>query len=88
MIPTMTPNNPIADPKISTIRILTNVAGVCASASAQLAPTAPTHTPQKRLERPTVTPEEKIAYESNNALSWSIIVEPILDCNRIAMITP
>lgn len=28
MIPTMTPNNPKADPKISTTRIFTNVSGV------------------------------------------------------------
>jgi len=53
---TMTPNRPIALPKISTIRILTNRAGSCASASAAPDPTMPTQIPQNRLEKPTVSP--------------------------------
>ena len=61
IMPTITPKSPRALPKISTIRILTNVDGVCASARAQPAPTTPTQIPQKRLERPTDKPDPKIA---------------------------
>ena len=43
MIPTIIPNNPKALPKISIIRILTNVSGVWASAIAQPDPVTPTH---------------------------------------------
>lgn len=57
----MTPNNPSALPKISIINILTKVLGVYESASAHPAPVTPTHTPQKRLERPTLKPAPKIA---------------------------
>jgi len=53
---TMTPNRPIALPKISTIRILTNRAGSWASARAAPDPTIPTHTPQNKFEKPTVRP--------------------------------
>lgn len=56
----MTPNRPRAEPKISTMRILTKVEGVWASAKAQPAPVTPTQIPQKRLERPTDNPEPKI----------------------------
>ena len=56
MIPTITPNKPRALPKISIIRIFTNVEGVCASAKAHPDPVTPTQTPQNKLERPTDTP--------------------------------
>ena len=42
MIPTMTPNNPNALPKISITRILTNRVEFWASESAQLLPITPT----------------------------------------------
>jgi hypothetical protein len=42
MIPTITPNKPKADPKISTTNILTNVSGVWASDIAQPDPVIPT----------------------------------------------
>ena len=58
----MTPNNPRALPKISIIRILTNVDGVYESASAAPAPVIPTHIPQTRFEIPTDNPAPKIAY--------------------------
>lgn len=60
IIPTITPKSPRALPKISMIRILTNVEGVYASAKAQPAPVTPTHTPQNKLERPTERPDPKI----------------------------
>lgn len=43
MIPTMTPNNPKALPKIYTTNILTNDYGFWASAIAQPLPETPTH---------------------------------------------
>lgn len=61
MMPIITPNSPRAEPKISMMRILTNVEGVYESARAHPAPVTPTHTPQKRLESPTESPEPKIA---------------------------
>lgn len=61
IMPTITPKRPRALPKISTIRILTKVDGVWASASAQPAPTTPTQIPQNRFERPTDKPAPKIA---------------------------
>ena len=61
MIPMMTPKRPRALPKISTIRIFTKVAGVWASAKAQPEPVTPTHTPQKRFDKPTERPEPKRA---------------------------
>jgi hypothetical protein len=61
MIPTMTPNRPRALPKISIIRILTNVEGVCESANAAPDPVTPTQIPQKRFERPTDRPAPKRA---------------------------
>jgi hypothetical protein len=61
MIPTMTPNRPKALPKISMIRILTKVDGVCESARAQPEPVIPTQTPQKRFDRPTERPAPKRA---------------------------
>ncbi len=41
-MPTIIPNNPSALPKISIIKILTKVSGVCASAIAQPDPVTPT----------------------------------------------
>lgn len=52
----MTPKSPMALPKISTIRILTKRLAFWASASAAPLPTMPTHTPQQRLQSPTVKP--------------------------------
>ena len=43
IMPTITPNRPSADAKISTTRIFTNSELLSASASAQLLPTMPTH---------------------------------------------
>ena len=57
----ITPNSPKALPKISMIRILTNVDGVWESAKAAPAPVIPTHTPHTRLEIPTESPAPKIA---------------------------
>lgn len=61
MMPMMTPKRPRALPKISMMRIFTNVEGVCASAKAHPAPVTPTHTPQNRFERPTERPAPNIA---------------------------
>ena len=58
----MSPNSPMALPKISTIRILTNRAGLAASESAAPDPTWPTQRPHTRLTRPVVTPAPNIAY--------------------------
>lgn len=55
-IATMTPNRPMALPKISTIRIFTKRLAFWASAKAAPLPTMPTQMPQKRLEKPTVRP--------------------------------
>ena len=60
-MPTITPNSPRALPKISIIRIFTNVDGVYASDNAHPAPVTPTQTPQNKLERPTERPAPKIA---------------------------
>ncbi len=57
----MTPNSPIALPKISMMRILINRDACCASASAAPEPTIPTHMPQNRLDRPHVIPAPNIA---------------------------
>lgn len=48
MMPTITPNSPSALPKISTTRILTKSEEFCASESAQLLPTIPTHILQRQ----------------------------------------
>jgi len=42
IMPTMIPKSPRAEPKISMIRILTNMRGSCASDRAQAEPTTPT----------------------------------------------
>ena len=61
MMPTMTPKSPMAEAKISMIKILTNVEGVCESARAQPDQMTPTETPQNKFERPTEIPAPKIA---------------------------
>ncbi len=62
----MTPKSPRALPKISIMRILTKVEGVCESAKAQPAPLTPTHTPQNKFERPTDNPAPKTAKDLDN----------------------
>ena len=62
MIPIITPNRPRALPKISIIKILTKVDGVCASANAAPDPVTPTQIPQQRLETPTARPPANKAY--------------------------
>lgn len=59
-MPTISPKRPIADPKISTIRTLTNNAELAASASAAPDPTIPTAIPQNKLTKPTEIPAPKI----------------------------
>ena len=56
IIPTITPNKPMALPKISTIRIFTNNAAFWASAKAAPLPIIPTQIPHAKLENPTVSP--------------------------------
>ena len=53
---TMTPKRPMAEPKISMIRILTNRELFAASARAAPEPTIPTHIPQAKFVNPTVKP--------------------------------
>ena len=67
MIPTITPKSPKALPKISIMRILTNVDGVWASANAQPAPVTPTQTPQNKFDRPTDKPAPNNATAEYNA---------------------
>lgn len=67
MIPMMSPNKPIAEPKISMTRILMKVEAFCESAIAAPAPVIPTamlkvsdqYYPQNRLESPTDIPVQK-----------------------------
>jgi hypothetical protein len=66
-MPTITPNSPSALPKISMMRILTKVEGVCASAKAQPAPVTPTQTPQNKFDRPTDSPAPNRANALNRA---------------------
>jgi hypothetical protein len=63
MMPTMTPNKPNAEPKISTTKIFTNESGFWASAIAHPLPDTPTQIlhykmfyPQSKFEMPTETP--------------------------------
>ena len=55
------PKMPNALPKICTTIIFTKREGSCASASAQLLPAMPTHTPLAMLDTPTVRPEVSTA---------------------------
>ena len=80
IIPTITPNNPKALPKISITRIFTNVSAVYASARAQPLPVIPTQTlryiynyPHKRFENPTEIPVQNIALPANHALKLKYI---------------
>jgi hypothetical protein len=77
IIPTITPNSPSAEPKISITRILTKVSGVYASAIAQPDPVIPTailnyinhnYYPQTRLLIPTDIPVQNIEYPANNSI--------------------
>lgn len=77
MMPMMTPKSPRALPKISTMRILTNVEGVCASARAQPDPVTPTQTPQNRFERPTERPLPKRAKDLYKAYTCTVSVKCI-----------
>ncbi len=72
MMPTITPNKPKAEPKISTTKIFTNESGFWASAIAHPLPDTPTHIldylqtyPQSRLEIPTETPVQNSEYPQN-----------------------
>lgn len=75
MIPTITPNKPKADPKISTTRIFTNVSGVQASEIAHPDPVTPTAIlnqiikyPQTKFDNPTETPVQKSEQPANRAV--------------------
>ncbi|TEB18899.1 hypothetical protein C9890_0300, partial [Perkinsus sp. BL_2016] len=68
-IPTIIPNNPRADPKISTISIFTKSSGFCASPKAQPLPDIPTHTPQNKLDKPTLKPTANKQYPATNAMA-------------------
>lgn len=61
-MPTIKPKRPMALPKISTIKILTNKEELAASANAAPEPTTPTAIPQNRFTRPTLMPAAKIKY--------------------------
>lgn len=61
MIPTMIPNMPRAEAKISTIRIFTNRESSCASARAHALPAIPTEMPLAMLVNPTLHPEKNTA---------------------------
>ena len=67
---TITPKRPIADAKISTIRILTKRDPFWASARAAPDPTMPTAIPQKRLQNPTVSPAPNRAYPENTVFLY------------------
>lgn len=58
--PAIKPNNPIALPKISIIKILTKSEEFAASAIAAPDPTTPTQRPHTRFIMPTVSPEPNI----------------------------
>ena len=59
---TISPNSPMALAKISITRILTNSFWSCASASAVAEPDTPIATPQNRLQKPTVSPDQNRLY--------------------------
>uniref|UniRef100_A0A1B0A8P1 Uncharacterized protein n=1 Tax=Glossina pallidipes TaxID=7398 RepID=A0A1B0A8P1_GLOPL len=59
-MPTIKPKRPIAEPKISTIKIFTNKTEFAASAKAAPEPTTPTETPQNKLTKPTAKPAPNI----------------------------
>jgi len=93
IIPTITPNNPSALPKISITKIFTNKVGFCASLNAQLLPTVPTQIPHTRFANPTVKPDANIAYPENIDRSeydpsGILGANSTLVCKIIATITP
>ena len=59
-IATITPNKPMAEPKISMMRIFTNSELFAASAKAAPEPTMPTQRPQAKFVIPTVRPAANI----------------------------
>lgn len=59
-MPTISPKSPIAEPKISIIKILTNNIGLAASLRAAPEPTMPTAMPQNKLTKPTARPAPNI----------------------------
>ena len=63
------PKRPMAEPKISTIRILTKSEASAASARAAPEPTWPTHRPQTRLTTPVVRPAPNMRYPAIQFLS-------------------
>ena len=62
IIPTINPNKPMAEAKISMMRILTKTVGFAASVKAAPDPTIPTATPQNKLDNPTMSPAPNIRY--------------------------
>lgn len=91
MMPTITPKSPRALPKISMTKILTNRDEFCASDKAQLLPIIPTQIPQKRLAKPTIMPEAKMAYPALRDSGAYTIDDGTLSsfvCRIMATITP
>lgn len=74
-MPTIKPKSPIAEPKISIIRIFTKRAELAASARAAPEPTMPTAMPQKRLTIPTDKPAPNITYP---AIQFEDIITSLL----------
>lgn len=62
MNPTISPNSPTADAKISTTNMRTNKAGFWASAKAAPLPATPTATPHTKSVTPTVNPDQNSEY--------------------------
>ena len=62
IIPTINPNKPMAEAKISMMRILTKRVGFAASVKAAPDPTIPTATPQNKLDNPTMSPDPNTIY--------------------------
>jgi hypothetical protein len=60
--PTIKPNNPKTDPKISTTKILTKSEESAASLIAAVDPVIPTAIPQIKFEIPTVNPAQNNEY--------------------------
>lgn len=68
-MPTIKPKSPMAEPKISMMRILTNNDEFAASANAAPEPTIPTDIPQNKLTKPTDKPEPNITYPASQQAS-------------------
>jgi len=86
MMPTMMPNNPRAEPKISMMSIFTNILASCASEMAQELPTTPTQIPQKRLARPTVMPAAKSEYAAYMIFGSHSFPAPYIDVIRLDVV--